>query len=56
MAAKNVKGSSFSKSMTKAESTAYNTKNKLRTAKEALTKKSKEIKSLESAIKRKNKT
>ena len=34
MAAKKAKGSSFSKSMTKAETAAYNTKNKVRIAKE----------------------
>ena len=37
------KGSSFSKSSTKAETAAYNTKNKVRVAKGALAKKNKEI-------------
>jgi len=43
MAKKKAKGSSFSKSSTKAGSAAYNTKNKVRIAKEALAKKNKDI-------------
>jgi hypothetical protein len=52
MAAKKAKGSSFSKSRTKAETAAYNTKNKVRVAKEALDKKKKEIKSTNKEIAR----
>jgi hypothetical protein len=52
MAAKKAKGSSFSKSSTKAGTAAYNTKNKLRIAKEALAGKKKEIKQTEKTIAR----
>ncbi len=50
MAAKKAKGSSFSKSRTKAETAAYNTKNKVRIAKEALAKKNKDIKNVDKYI------
>ena len=46
------KGSSFSKSSTKAGTAAYNTKNKVRVAKEALAGKKKEIKQTEKTIAR----
>ena len=48
--AKKAKGSSFSKSSTKAETAAYNTKNKVRIAKEALAKKNKDIKNVDKYI------
>jgi hypothetical protein len=51
MAAKKAKGSSFSKSSTKAGTAAYNTKNKVRIAKEALAKKNKEIEQANKYIK-----
>jgi hypothetical protein len=52
MAAKKAKGSSFSKSNTKAGTAAYNTKNKVRIAKEALANKKKEIKTTNKDIAR----
>jgi hypothetical protein len=55
MPAKKTKGSSFSKSNTKAGTAAYNTKNKVRVAKEALAKKNKEIKQTKKTIARNTK-
>jgi hypothetical protein len=46
------KGSSFSKSSTKAGTAAYNTKNKVKIAKEALANKNKEIKQTKKTIAR----
>ena len=47
---KKYKGSSFSKSSTKAETAAYNTKNKVKIAKKALEKKKSEIKDTKTKI------
>jgi hypothetical protein len=52
MATKKAKGSSFSKTSTKASSAAYNTANKLKIAKKELATKKKEIKQTEKTIAR----
>jgi hypothetical protein len=52
MAAKKAKGSSFSKSNTKAGTAAYNTANKLKIAKKELATKKKEIKATDKEIAR----